>query len=81
MTVGLNDAVILTDLFGASRAKPIDFVSGKEEGLLNDDEQDWVNGQVREAAETWFWKRKPLSGTINVLAQALYSLFGADGAF
>lgn len=33
----------------------------------------------RDAAEVWFWRRKGLSGTINVLAQALYSLFGADG--
>ena len=29
--------------------------------------------------ELFFWKRKELSGVINVLAQALYSLFSGAG--
>jgi squalene monooxygenase len=31
--------------------------------------------------ERWYWSRKPLSSTINILSVALYDLFGADGAF
>ena len=69
MTVGLGDAVILTELFGGDVEKPIDLHSGLEEE------------RIRQAAEHWFWKRKNLSGTVNVLAQALYSLFGADGEY
>jgi squalene monooxygenase len=34
-----------------------------------------VLGQMR----TFHWKRKSLSSVINILAQALYSLFAANG--
>lgn len=29
--------------------------------------------------ERWYWSRKPLSSTVNILSVALYDLFGADG--
>jgi hypothetical protein len=35
--------------------------------------------EVERALETWHWKRKGLSATVNILSVALYSLFGADG--
>jgi squalene monooxygenase len=68
MTVGLGDAVILTELLGAKGDAVIDLRSADAHSL------------VREAAERWYWRRKGLTGTINVLAQALYSLFSAEGA-
>ena len=27
----------------------------------------------------WFWARKPIASTVNILSVALYQLFGADG--
>ncbi|KAL9938028.1 hypothetical protein V8E36_002651 [Tilletia maclaganii] len=36
------------------------------------------SSEIRPALRTWHWQRKGLAGVINVLAQALYSLFGAD---
>ena len=36
---------------------------------------------VRKQMETFHWKRKGLSSVINILAQALYSLFAANGTF
>lgn len=71
MTVGLGDALILTELLGGSEGL------GASSREVIDLEKDRVS--VREAAEVWYWRRKGLTGTINVLAQALYSLFGADG--
>jgi squalene monooxygenase len=68
MTVGLGDAVILTELLG-----------GKGEDGIDLQAED-AHNRVRQASETWFWRRKGLTGTINVLAQALYSLFSAEGA-
>lgn len=69
MTVGLSDVVMLSNLLGGSLKLPeedvIDFEHDKE-ALL-------------DAAETWYWKRKQNTATINVLAQALYSLFSAAG--
>lgn len=65
MTVALNDVLILTELFGASdSATAIDL-------------GDW--SQVSPRLESWYWRRKGVATCINVLAQALYSLFGADG--
>ncbi|KAG4252653.1 squalene monooxygenase [Fusarium proliferatum] len=35
-------------------------------------------GAINNALDQLYWKRKPLTGIINVLAQALYSLFAAN---
>lgn len=65
MTVALNDVLILTDLLGMSgTATAVDL-------------GDW--SQVAPRLESWYWRRKGVATCINVLAQALYSLFGADG--
>ncbi|KAH6915608.1 squalene epoxidase [Coprinopsis sp. MPI-PUGE-AT-0042] len=34
--------------------------------------------RVNKALNTWFWNRKPLASTVNILSFALYDLFGAD---
>ena len=39
---------------------------------------DWE--QVAPVLNRWFWARKPLASTVNILSVALYDLFGADGA-
>ena len=33
---------------------------------------------INKAMDTLYWRRKPLTGIVNVLAQALYALFAAD---
>ena len=49
--------------------------------LLLDDVRDLADWeQVKPVLKKWFWKRKPLSSTVNILSVALYDLFGADGA-
>jgi squalene monooxygenase len=68
MTVAFNDAVLLTEVLKPSEKLPL----GRE-GLENWD-------VVAEGLRGWFWDRKALAGTINVLSMALYDLFGgADG--
>ena len=48
--------------------------------LLLDDVRDLADWeQVRPVLKKWFWRRKPLSSTVNILSVALYDLFGADG--
>ncbi|WVQ96766.1 hypothetical protein IAU59_003873 [Kwoniella sp. CBS 9459] len=64
MTVAWNDAVLLTEYLRPSADLP----AGRE-GL-----EDW--DKVAEKLREWFWARKNLSGTVNVLSMALYSLFG-----
>jgi squalene monooxygenase len=48
--------------------------------LLRDvrDLGDWQ--EVQRVLSTWWWRRKGLAATINVLSVALYDLFGAEGA-
>ena len=36
---------------------------------------------VLKQMQTFHWRRKSLSSVINILAQALYTLFAADGTF
>jgi len=36
---------------------------------------------VMEQMKTFHWRRKSLSSVINILAQALYSLFAANGIY
>ncbi|KAK6908404.1 squalene monooxygenase [Kwoniella mangroviensis CBS 8886] len=64
MTVAFNDAIILTRYLKPSEQLP----SGRA-GL-----EDW--DKVSEYLREWFWERKKLSGVVNVLSMALYSLFG-----
>ncbi|OCF40012.1 squalene monooxygenase [Kwoniella heveanensis CBS 569] len=64
MTVAWNDAVLLTEYLRPSADLP----AGRE-GL-----EDW--DKVAEKLREWFWARKHLSGVVNVLSMALYSLFG-----
>ena len=73
MTVAMNDAVILTELLGGG--KQVHDVKGDARGVV--DLKDWetVTGRLEE----WHWRRKKVATCINTLAQALYSLFGADG--
>ncbi|WRT67590.1 uncharacterized protein IL334_004562 [Kwoniella shivajii] len=64
MTVAFNDAIILTE-----KLKPSPELPAGRDGLEN---WDVVGDKLRE----WFWERKKLSGVVNVLSMALYSLFG-----
>lgn len=75
MTVAFNDAVLLTEYLkpgGKLRRK------AWEEGLAAGREglEDW--DKVAERLREWFWERKNLSGVVNVLSMALYSLFGGS---
>lgn len=75
MTVAFNDAVILTRMLGG----------GEVVGELEGDKRGVVDLEssldVTERLEEWHWERKAMASCINVLAMALYSLFGADGPF
>ena len=63
MTVAFTDALLLSRLLG----KIVD----RGEDLSN-----WE--AVSDALHQWFWERKGLAPTINVLSVALYELFGAS---
>ena len=63
MTVAFNDVVLLAELLDRERV-----------GISLSDTK-----KVLGALRTFHWRRKRLSGVINVLAQALYALFAADG--
>lgn len=42
-------------------------------------EKFWTeDATMRSILEDWYWRRRPLSSTINILSVALYDLFGAD---
>lgn len=75
MTVGLWDAVHLTEVLGGGKWSPLAGSSPKNPTL---DLADWT--VIKPALRAWHWNRKGLSSVINILAQALYSLFGADDA-
>lgn len=62
MTVAFNDAVLLTEYL-----RPDHEI---QEGQL--ERWDVISERLKE----WFWARKNLSGTVNVLSIALYDLFG-----
>lgn len=72
MTVGLWDAVILTNELGGSAWRPDPALAGAPSKVLF----QWDS--LKPSLRTWHWKRKGLASVINILAQALYSLFGAD---
>ncbi|SNX82039.1 related to squalene monooxygenase [Melanopsichium pennsylvanicum] len=73
MTVGLWDAVHLTEALGGAEWGPL---SGDKPGRKPMDLSNWPN--LSPALKSWHWNRKALASVINILAQALYSLFGAD---
>ena len=64
MTVAFADALSLSGLLGE---------------IVNrgDDLSNWE--AVSDVLHEWFWERKGLAPTINVLSVALYELFGASG--
>jgi squalene monooxygenase len=64
MTVAFHDVVILSKML---------------DEMLNNGHtlSDWEN--VTGVLHDWFWKRKELAATVNVLSVALYDLFGAQG--
>jgi len=78
MSVGLWDAVHLTTVLGDSDWTPptLDGPPLPEDRKVVD-LNDWKS--IKPALKSWHWKRKGLASVINILAQALYSLFGADG--
>ena len=63
MTVAFDDAVVLSRLLT---------------GIVNrgGELSNWE--AVSDALHQWFWERKGLAPTINVLSVALYELFGAS---
>lgn len=63
MTVAFDDVLLLSGLLGE--------IVNKGEDLSN-----WEG--VSDALHQWFWERKGLAPTINVLSVALYELFGAS---
>lgn len=63
MTVAFNDVVLLAELLAPEQVG----------ASLADTKA------VLKALKKFHWRRKRLSGVINVLAQALYALFAADG--
>ncbi|CBQ71140.1 related to squalene monooxygenase [Sporisorium reilianum SRZ2] len=73
MTVGLWDAVHLTEALGGAEWAPL---SGSKPSRAPLDLAQWSH--ISPALRSWHWNRKGLSSVINILAQALYSLFGAD---
>ncbi|CAD6891946.1 unnamed protein product [Tilletia controversa] len=90
MSVGLWDVVYLTALLGGPNWRPDTSPARsanaeKEQGQTADksitpdtvDLSQWSK-EISPALRRWHWQRKGLAGVINVLAQALYSLFGAD---
>nr|ODO01138.1 squalene monooxygenase [Cryptococcus depauperatus CBS 7855] len=75
MTVAWHDALLLTEYLrpgGKLRAKPHEAgLEAGREGL-----EDWE--PIAERLREWFWERKKLSGVVNVLSMALYTLFGGS---
>ena len=72
MSVGLWDVVHLTNALGGSEWLPSQTPRQPPVDLAQWDKH------VRPALRSWHWNRKGLSSVINILAQALYSLFGAN---
>ena len=72
MTVAFNDALILTEILGGDNK--VGVLAADFRGVV--ELESWLD--VSERLEEWHWKRKSTASCINVLAMALYSLFGAD---
>jgi squalene monooxygenase len=74
MSVGLWDAIFLTHELGGTQWQPQ--VEGLPAVELAKDLKDWDS--LKPGLRDWHWRRKGRASVINILAQALYSLFGAD---
>ncbi|UZJ53272.1 hypothetical protein CBS101457_002592 [Exobasidium rhododendri] len=72
MSVGLWDAVHLTNELGGATWSP----TPRSPEQTVKDLEDW--NSLGAGLRKWHWRRKGLASVINILAQALYSLFGAD---
>lgn len=83
MSVGLWDCVHLTRYLGGDDKwwlSSEDYLQGRDAASTTSlNLTDWC-GSIAPALRSWHWRRKSLSSVINILAQALYSLFGADDA-
>lgn len=77
MSVGLWDCVHLTRCLGGGQWAPCPDENSLASNPAPIDLTQWST-QVSPALRQWHWARKSLSSVINILAQALYSLFGAD---
>lgn len=68
MTVALHDAVLLARALAPGAALPA--------GRAGLERWDVIAPRLQD----WFWARKDLAGTVNVLSIALYDLFGGTDA-
>lgn len=66
MTVAFHDVVTLTEIL-------------RETINQGHSLSDWES--VKDILHQWFWKRKELAATVNVLSVALYDLFGANDEY
>lgn len=74
MTVGLWDCVFLTHVLGTGSSSPLPRALWFDVPPAARDLTKW--DAVRRSLFSWHWRRKNLAAVINILAQALYSLFG-----
>ncbi|WFD30307.1 long-chain-fatty-acid--CoA ligase [Malassezia sp. CBS 17886] len=81
MTVGLWDVVYLTHILGVEHAwSPLSAPAAAALPIPRAarDLRNWA--ALAPVLKTWHWRRKRLAGVINVLAQALYCLYGLPDA-
>lgn len=74
MTVGLWDCVFLAHVLGTGASSPVPSTLSFDVPAAARDLTNWK--AVRASLLVWHWRRKNLAAVINVLAQALYSVFG-----
>lgn len=75
MTVALWDVAFLTHILGTGTWSPLaNYPSGFSVPRAARNLDDW--DAIKPVLRTWHWQRKKLASVVNVLAQALYSLFG-----
>jgi len=75
MTVAFWDCVYLTHILGSGAWSPLDgFDNTFPVPASARDLSDWTS--LKPLLRAWHWKRKKLASVINILAMALYSLFG-----
>ncbi|KAK4700240.1 squalene monooxygenase, partial [Phenoliferia sp. Uapishka_3] len=73
MTVAFNDAVLLVEELGGEKVVGEVDARKNEYGVCKLNEWE----KVCERLEEWYWDRKPVATSVNVLSIALYSLFAA----
>ncbi|WFD33804.1 squalene monooxygenase [Malassezia cuniculi] len=74
MTVALWDCIYLTHVLGTGTSSPLPSSMAFNVPVAARDLSKW--SAIRGSLLQWHWRRKNLASVINVLAQALYSLFG-----